>query len=94
MLKVEVVYLGDKQTLLSLEVEKGSTVLDVLKRSGLESLHPECEIFSMPVGIFSQRVSLETLVQDGDRIELYRPLTITPMEKRRLLASQKEKKKK
>jgi putative ubiquitin-RnfH superfamily antitoxin RatB of RatAB toxin-antitoxin module len=35
------------------------------------------------LGIFSKRVSSDHLVQAGDRIEIYRPLMLDPMEARR-----------
>ncbi len=35
----------------------------------------------MAVGIFSKQVCLETIVREGDRIEIYRPLLIDPKEK-------------
>ena len=43
------------------------------------------------IGIFSHSVSLSTIVQDGDRIEIYRPLTISPIEARRIRANKKRK---
>lgn len=38
------------------------------------------------IGIFGMRCSLQTTLQDGDRIELCRPLFIDPKEARRLRA--------
>jgi len=35
------------------------------------------------VGIFGKRVSLETRLADGDRVEIYRPLAMDPKESRR-----------
>lgn len=38
------------------------------------------------VGIFSQKKRLDTILLAGDRIEIYRPLTIDPMAKRKALS--------
>ncbi len=35
------------------------------------------------VGIYSQKVRLDTVLTDGDRVEIYRALTIDPMAKRK-----------
>jgi putative ubiquitin-RnfH superfamily antitoxin RatB of RatAB toxin-antitoxin module len=37
----------------------------------------------MPVGIWGKRVSPDTTVRAGDRVELYRPLEVDPREARR-----------
>lgn len=86
MLQIELVYVTkDKNTVhLSVNVQAGTTVLEVIKQSGIEKTHPE--ILGLPVGIFSKQVSLDTVVKQGDRIEFYRPLIQDPKEKRRIKA--------
>ena len=81
--KVDVVYIPADQIPLHAHVVfvAGMTVANVLEQSGLFERHPE--LAGMPVGIFSQMVSLDALVKAGDRIEIYRPLTRDPMETRR-----------
>jgi putative ubiquitin-RnfH superfamily antitoxin RatB of RatAB toxin-antitoxin module len=66
------------------------SVLDVLKSSGFYATYPEAE--GLPVGIFSKRVTLDTLVKAGDRIEVYRPLLISPKDRRRQKAALAKKK--
>ncbi|WP_426114749.1 RnfH family protein [Massilia sp. PWRC2] len=39
------------------------------------------------VGIFGKKKSLDTVLRDGDRVELYRPLLADPKESRRRRAS-------
>ncbi|MFA6303951.1 MAG: RnfH family protein [Legionella sp.] len=86
MLQIELVYVTkDKTTVhLSVNVQEGATVLEVIKQSGIEETHPE--ILGLPVGIFSKQVALDTVVKQGDRIEFYRPLIQDPKEKRRIKA--------
>ncbi|MFA5960053.1 MAG: RnfH family protein [Tatlockia sp.] len=83
MVKVELVYIAADKSLthLKLELANGATVGDAIAASGIESTHPE--VRGLPVGLFSRRVSLETLLNSGDRIEIYRALTFSPKENRR-----------
>jgi len=60
------------------------TIMDVIQQSGWLQDYPEIE--SLEVGIFASRVSRDTMVKAGDRIEIYRPLEADPKEKRRRLA--------
>lgn len=41
------------------------------------------------VGIYSQKKPLNTILQDGDRVEIYRPLNLDPMAKRKSKAKAK-----
>ena len=45
----------------------------------------------LDVGIWGRRCSLDQLVAEGDRVEIYRPLTIDPMEARRTRATLRRK---
>jgi putative ubiquitin-RnfH superfamily antitoxin RatB of RatAB toxin-antitoxin module len=83
MANVEVVYIPVDQSPLRAQVTfvAGMTVTNVLKQSGLLDRYPE--LAGLPVGIFSRMVQLDTQVKAGDRIEIYRALTLDPMETRR-----------
>ena len=59
------------------------TVSQVIRRSGVMQAHSEIDLNQNKVGIFSQLCDLETVVIDGDRIEIYRPLQADPKEARR-----------
>lgn len=86
-MKVQVVYASKtKQRLLMLEVPEDCTLEKAIEFSGILTAFPEINLVKQPVGIFSKKAELSTLLQPGDRIEIYRPLTIDPMQKRRLLA--------
>ncbi|MBA2657772.1 MAG: RnfH family protein [Tatlockia sp.] len=89
MVLVELVYAPEnaEPVHLHLSLKPGSTVADVLEASGIFLSHPEVK--GMPVGIFSKQVIGEHLIRAGDRVEIYRPLTIDPMEKRRQRAKLK-----
>ncbi len=81
---VEVVYaLPEKQYLRSVTLEEGATVEQAIKASGLLSLRKDIDLSNNKVGIFSRPVKLGDVVQDGDRVEIYRPLIADPKEMRR-----------
>lgn len=83
-LRVEVAYaLPDRQILLELEVEGGTTVRQAIERSGILRRYPGIQIARGRVGIFGRRVDLDAPLRDGDRVEIYRPLVADPKEARR-----------
>ncbi|CAM2859076.1 protein yfjF [Legionella steigerwaltii] len=87
MVKVELVYVTIEKTTVHiiLDLQDGATVFDALKASGIFNTHPETR--DMPVGIYAKQVSLEHVLQEGDRVEIYRPLVLDPKEKRRQKAT-------
>lgn len=86
MFKVELVYIALDKTAVNvtMELPEGSTVGYALNKAKIHETHPETAALS--VGIFAKVVSLDTVLREGDRIELYRPLALDPKEKRRQLA--------
>lgn len=86
-MRVEVVYAAeDRQLLTEVEVAAGSTVEQVLRQSGIYERFPNEPLRECDVGIWGQCVSRAAGVNDGDRVELYRPLRMDPREARRLRA--------
>lgn len=89
-LVVEVVYaLSDKQKLLSLSVPRGTTVREVALRSGMEAFFPGLDLANAPLGIFGKAVSKpdERAIEEGERVEIYRPLIADPKEVRKQRAA-------
>ena len=86
MVHVELIYIAqDKSSVhLNMVLPQGALVNDALKESGIYETHPETK--ELCIGMYAKIVSEDTVLRDGDRIELYRPLTIDPKEKRRQLA--------
>jgi len=86
-IKVEVAYAKpDQQWLLQVELEKGSTIHDAILHSGILQLCPDIDLKKQKIGIFSKSHQLIDLVNESDRIEIYRPLLIDPKESRRVKA--------
>ncbi len=83
MVEIEVIYIAaDKTSLVErLSLEWGATVADALNNLQLISVEQVRNAFA--VGIFSKKVTMDTQLKPGDRIEIYRPLGCDPKEKRR-----------
>ena len=77
-----------RQTVLSLFVEAGCTAGEALQRSGIFAIHADLDAGACGVGVFGREVAHDYRLQDGDRLEVLRPLTEDPRERRRRLAKQ------
>ncbi|MEZ3499510.1 RnfH family protein [Pantoea sp. KPR_PJ] len=83
-ISVEVVYaLPEKQYQRVVTLEEGSTVEQAIVASGLLELRRDIDLNSNKVGVFSRTVKLSDTLQEGDRVEIYRPLIADPKELRR-----------
>jgi hypothetical protein len=87
-LQVEVVYaLPGDTTVIPVVVAAGSSIADAIHASGIEQLHPEIDLDANKVGVFSRIKSPGDELYDGDRIEIYRPITADPKATRRRRAA-------
>ena len=68
---------------VSLQLPVGSTLSQALLASGLLD-HYRLRLQAVQTGIWGRLQSLETVLRDNDRVELYRPLQVDPKEARRL----------
>ncbi|WP_312458082.1 RnfH family protein [Pseudescherichia sp.] len=83
-IRVEVAYaLPEKQYLQRVTLSEGATVEEAINASGLLELRSDIDLAKNKVGIFSRPAKLADAVQDGDRVEIYRPLIADPKELRR-----------
>ncbi|WP_239954146.1 RnfH family protein [Pantoea sp. Z09] len=83
-ISVEVVYaLPEKQYQRVVTLEEGSTVEQAIVASGLLELRRDIDLSRNKVGVFSRPVKLGDTLQEGDRVEIYRPLIADPKELRR-----------
>lgn len=90
-IEIEVAYATPlKQVIIALTVPAGSTILAAIRLSGILQQFPEIDLACQPVGVFSKKRALTDVLQAGDRIEIYRPLTIDPKEARRAKAKKKK----
>ncbi|CAG9424621.1 TPA: RnfH family protein [Providencia alcalifaciens] len=83
-INIEVTYaLPEKQFLLSVKVAEGTTIEEAIIASGILTLRSDIDLKKNKVGIYSRPAKLGDVVQEGDRIEIYRPLIADPKELRR-----------
>ena len=91
LITVEVAYaLPNKQKIIALLVEPGTTALAAVKRSKITDHFPGLDIATAKMGIFGQSLGTKGLataeqhiLHAGDRVEIYRPLAADPKEARR-----------
>lgn len=86
---IEVAYATlQKQKIISLEVVAGDSIRDAVKLSGMVEHFPEIDIETSDLGVFGKSVNDNYQLEQGDRIEIYRPLIADPKEVRRQRAAQ------
>ena len=81
MIHVEVAFaLPDEQKIIALKVPQGTTVYDAAILSGIIDHFEGLELTGTPLGIFGKAVKKpqEEKITQGQRVEIYRPLTIDP----------------
>lgn len=86
MIEVEVAYaLPEKQRIYGLKVDAGTTALGAAKQSPVLNDFPDVDIEHAKMGIFGQNIRnpAEHILQEGDRVEIYRPLIADPKAARR-----------
>lgn len=87
---VELIYIKPgSQNRLTLNLPQGSNINQAINRSGVLTHFPEIDLKVNKVGVFSKIQPLVTLLCEGDRIEIYRPLMADPKEARRRRAKNK-----
>lgn len=87
---VEVVYaLADKQKLVRLSVPYGTTVRQAAELSGMAAHFPGLDLATSPLGIFGKAVARpeERVLEEGERVEIYRSLIADPKEVRKQRAA-------
>ena len=73
----------ERHVLRRLSLPAGSTAIEAVEQSGILQELPEVAFDPSRLGIFSRRVGADERLQDGDRVEIYRPLVIDPKDARR-----------
>lgn len=90
-IQIEVAFVGEKsQLIIPIEMNNASTLEEALEQSGILQKFPElgCDIKALKdrVGIFGEIKTFNTVLKEGDRVEIYRSLKIDPKEARRARA--------
>jgi uncharacterized protein len=78
-MKIGIAYaLPQLQVWLTLDLPEGTTVGDAIARSGIAAQFPDIDLTQQKVGIFGKLAALDAVLEDGDRVEIYRPVTCDP----------------
>ncbi len=78
-MQVSVAYVEPGQPLwLNVEVPEGSTVQQAIERSGILMRCPHLNLKKQKIGIFGKIAKLTAPLEAGDRVEIYRPITVDP----------------
>ena len=89
---VEVVYAyPERYFLKKLTLENPITIQNAIVQSGVLEKYTEIDLRQNKVGIFSRLAKLTDMVENGDRIEINRPLIADPKEIRRKRAEEQAK---
>jgi putative ubiquitin-RnfH superfamily antitoxin RatB of RatAB toxin-antitoxin module len=72
-----------------MRVAPGTTIGQAIEMSGVLEAYPDINLATQPVGIFAKKKTLDTVLRERDRIEIYRPLLADPKDSRRKRAAKK-----
>jgi putative ubiquitin-RnfH superfamily antitoxin RatB of RatAB toxin-antitoxin module len=78
-LSIEVCYAAPQgQTLIAVELPEGATLQHAIEASGILRRYPDIDLGTQKVGVFGKLKTLDTVLADHDRVEIYRPLLVDP----------------
>ncbi len=78
-MQINVIYaLPNEQFINKVDAPDGATVEEAVHMSGLLEKHPEIDLSVNRLGIFAKLVKNDHILQEGDRIEIYRALPKKP----------------
>ena len=78
-MKVSIAYSTSKKQLwLNLDVSDGTTVIDAIQQSGILKRYPEIDLETQKIGVFGKMTKPDIALKEGDRVEIYRPITADP----------------
>ena len=78
-MKIGIAYaLPQRQVWFNVELPDGATIKDAIDRSGILNQFPEIDLEKNKVGIYGKVSKLDAVLNDGDRVEIYRPIICDP----------------
>jgi hypothetical protein len=78
-MKIGIAYaLPQRQAWYDVEVPDGATIKDAIERSGILAQFPEIDLEQQKVGVYGKVSKLDATLNDGDRVEIYRPIICDP----------------
>jgi len=78
-MKIGIAYaLPQRQVWFDVNLPDGATIKDAIERSGIIGQFPEIDLEKNKVGIYGKVSKLDAVLNDGDRVEIYRPIICDP----------------
>ena len=78
-MKIGIAYaLPQRQVWFDVNLPDGATIKDAIERSGILGQFPEIDLEQQKVGVYGKVSKPDTVLNDGDRVEIYRPITADP----------------
>jgi len=89
---VEVAYaLPEQQQIIAIDVVVGTTIQSAIEQSGILKDFPDIDLGTQRIGVFSKLKKPDTVLREGDRVEIYRKLIADPKQVRKERAAQGKK---
>jgi putative ubiquitin-RnfH superfamily antitoxin RatB of RatAB toxin-antitoxin module len=83
-ISIEVAYARpEEQVILKLDVAPETSIQQAIEQSGMLERFPEIDVGTLKAGIFGKLKKLTQTLQQGDRVEIYRPLIADPKQVRK-----------
>ncbi len=81
---VDVIYaLPTQQKVISVSVHPGTSAIEIVRQSNIVNFFPEIDLETVKLGVFSNLIKHDQVIEPGQRIEIYRPLIADPKDVRR-----------
>ncbi|PID65388.1 MAG: RnfH family protein [Gammaproteobacteria bacterium] len=94
LINIEVAYATpERQKIIACQVPAGTSLLEAAKLSGISDIFLELDLDTADFGIWGKTKPGKTPVEEGQRIEIYRPLLADPKESRRKRAEKRAREK-
>lgn len=78
-MKIAIAYaVPGRQVLIAHNVAEGATIQAAIESSGILEQLPQVDLQKNKVGIFGKVKALDTVLAEGDRVEIYFPVTVDP----------------
>lgn len=78
-MRISVIYAEpNAQRWLELDVPEETSAEEAIRLSGLLHQFPEIDLEENKIGVFGKVVKLDQFLKQGDRVEIYRPITADP----------------
>lgn len=86
-IEISVVYAEEeRQQVIRLSCSPDTTIRKAIEMSGIRDRVPALRESDLDVGVYGYRQDLDYVLEENDRVEIYRPLIVSPTEARRLRA--------